>query len=115
MGTEARQITRPTNHDLQEAGQSSRLSCLAPEGASGSLPKVGGCWNSSASSLQEAVSEAVSPPVAARLLPDGPSSGDERKRPGPRTRPDLRCYVVGATGFEPVTSSVSAKPREALC
>ena len=41
------------NHDLQEAGQSSRLSCLAPEGASGSLPKVGGCWNSSASSLQE--------------------------------------------------------------
>jgi len=23
--------------------------------------------------------------------------------------------VVGATGFEPVTSSVSAKPREPLC
>jgi hypothetical protein len=26
----------------------------------------------------------------------------------------VRGYVVGATGFEPVTSSVSAKPREPL-
>jgi hypothetical protein len=29
----------------------------------------------------------------------------------PLVRPD----VVGATGFEPVTPSVSAKPREPLC
>ena len=29
--------------------------------------------------------------------------------------PLVRAYVVGATGFEPVTSSVSAKPREPLC
>ena len=27
----------------------------------------------------------------------------------------LRLGVVGATGFEPVTSSVSANPREPLC
>jgi hypothetical protein len=26
-----------------------------------------------------------------------------------------RAYVVGATGFEPVTSSVAAKPWEPLC
>ena len=43
-----------------------------------------------------------------RLLPDNPAPGDRTSRPGPRTQPDLRCYVVGATGFEPVTSSVSA-------
>jgi hypothetical protein len=30
-------------------------------------------------------------------------------------RSNLRFYLVGATGFEPVTSSVSAKPREPLC
>jgi hypothetical protein len=29
--------------------------------------------------------------------------------------PLVRAYVVGATGFEPVTPSVSAKPREPLC
>src|SRR4029453_8753593 len=28
-----------------------------------------------------------------------------------RRRPDLRCCVVGATGFEPVTSSVSGHAR----
>jgi hypothetical protein len=27
----------------------------------------------------------------------------------------VRAVWVGATGFEPVTSSVSAKPREPLC
>jgi integrase len=32
-----------------------------------------------------------------------------------RRRSELGCCVVGATGFEPVTSSVSAKPREPLC
>jgi hypothetical protein len=41
------------------------------------------------------------------LLPDNLALGDESKRPGPRTRPDLHFYLVGATGFEPVTSSVS--------
>ena len=29
--------------------------------------------------------------------------------------PLVKAYVVGATGFEPVTSSVSAKHREPLC
>jgi hypothetical protein len=32
-----------------------------------------------------------------------------------RRRSDLRFLMVGATGFEPVTPSVSAKPREPLC
>jgi hypothetical protein len=32
-----------------------------------------------------------------------------------RRRSDLPVWLVGATGFEPVTSSVSAKPREPLC
>ena len=53
----------------------------------------------------------VCPLVRSRLLPDELVSGDEHKRPGPRTRPDLRFYVVGATGFEPVTSSVSGHAR----
>jgi hypothetical protein len=34
---------------------------------------------------------------------------------GPYTGSDLRRFVVGATGLEPVTSSVSAKHREPLC
>ena len=54
-------------------------------------------------------------PVAAPLLPDELVSGNKSKRPGPETRPDLRLYLVGATGFEPVTSSVSANSEEALC
>jgi hypothetical protein len=29
--------------------------------------------------------------------------------------PLVRPYMVGATGFEPVSSSMSAKPREPLC
>jgi hypothetical protein len=51
------------------------------------------------------------PPVRSRLLPDELVSGDEHKRPGPRTRPDLRFYVVSVTGFEPVTSSVTTAYR----
>ena len=50
------------------------------------------------------------PPVRSRLLPDELASGAESKRPGLGTRPDLRFYVVGATGIEPVTPSVSANP-----
>src|SRR6266487_2896620 len=46
--------------------------------------------------------------VAARLLPEDCSASFQCKRPSPQTRPDLLLYVVGATGFEPVTSSVSA-------
>jgi hypothetical protein len=53
--------------------------------------------------------------VAARLLPDSLALGDESKRPDPETRPDLHRYLVGATGFEPVTPSVSATHREPLC
>jgi hypothetical protein len=53
--------------------------------------------------------------VAARLLPDELVSGDESKRPGLGTRPDPQFYVVGATGFEPPPSSVSANGGEALC
>jgi hypothetical protein len=53
--------------------------------------------------------------VAARLLPEDLGAGPNCSRPGANTRPDLRCYVVGATRFEPVTSSVSANGREALC
>jgi hypothetical protein len=32
-----------------------------------------------------------------------------------RRRPDLLVYLVGATGFEPVTPSVSANGGDALC
>jgi hypothetical protein len=32
-----------------------------------------------------------------------------------RRRSDLLVYLVGATGFEPVTSSVSANNGEPLC
>ena len=49
--------------------------------------------------------------VAARLLPDDLALGDESKRPGSCTRPDLLLYLVGATGFEPVTPSVSGHAR----
>jgi hypothetical protein len=49
--------------------------------------------------------------VAARLLSDDLALGDWTKRPGPRTRPELRRCVVGATGFEPVTPSVSGHAR----
>jgi hypothetical protein len=44
-----------------------------------------------------------------------PATSPRRKRPGPRTRSDLRFLVVGATGFEPVTPSVSANHQEPLC
>ncbi len=53
--------------------------------------------------------------VAARLLPEDCSASFQCKRPSPQTRPDLLLYVVGATGFEPVTSSVSAIPRLPPC
>jgi hypothetical protein len=53
--------------------------------------------------------------VAARLLPQDPAASPRRKRPGPRTRPDLRRFVVGATGFEPVTPSVSVNVGLPLC
>jgi hypothetical protein len=56
-----------------------------------------------------------SPAVAACLLPDDLAPGDRNLRPGPRTRPELGGCVVGATGFEPVTSSVSAVSGEPLC
>ena len=46
--------------------------------------------------------------VAARVLPDDLASGDRTKGLGPRTGPELLYCVVGATGFEPVTASVSA-------
>ena len=68
--------------------------------------------------VQVALADGLPPgslPVAARLLPDELVSDDEHKRPGPRTRPDLRFYVVGATGFEPVTSSVSVNAGLPLC
>src|SRR5512132_2775995 len=47
--------------------------------------------------------------VAARLLPGSLALSHESKRPDPGIRPDLRFYLVGATGFEPVTPSVSGK------
>ncbi len=53
--------------------------------------------------------------VAARLLPEDCSASFQCKRPSPQTRPDLLLYVVGATGFEPVTSSVSAIPAPPPC
>jgi hypothetical protein len=56
-----------------------------------------------------------SPAVAAYLLPEDPEPGTETKEPGLWTRPDLHLWRVGATGFEPVTSSVSAICREPLC
>src|SRR5512132_1214858 len=49
--------------------------------------------------------------VAARLLPQDSTASPRRKMPDPRTRPDLRRFVVGATGFEPVTPSVSGHAR----
>jgi hypothetical protein len=40
----------------------------------------------------------------------------EERRGEERRAPTVPPFVlVGATGFEPVTSSVSAKPREPLC
>ena len=55
----------------------------------------------------------------ARLFPNhAPRWGREARRSGevgPCTGSDLRFLVVGATGFEPVTSSVSAKSTEPLC
>jgi hypothetical protein len=47
-------------------------------------------------------------------------TGVRRLRPGTKKAPDPHlCWsgggVVGATGFEPVTSSVSAMTGEALC
>src|SRR5512132_1650825 len=53
--------------------------------------------------------------IAAPMLPDDLEPGDESRRPGPRTRSHLRRYLVGATGFEPVTPSVSANSGEPLC
>jgi hypothetical protein len=75
----------------------------------------GGRWNPLCIVVLADGLPAGSFPVAAPLLPDELVSGNESKKPGPETRPDLRLYVVGATGFEPVTSSVSAKSREPLC
>ena len=50
-------------------------------------------------------------PSVAQAIP-----GTRRAPPmGLRRRSDLDCYLVGATGFEPVTPSVSAKHREPLC
>jgi hypothetical protein len=43
------------------------------------------------------------------LLPGSLALGHESKRPDLGIRPDLRFYLVGATGFEPVTPSVSGK------
>ncbi len=46
-----------------------------------------------------------------QILPG--ASPNEKRAPSPRneTRSDLLVYLVGDTGFEPVTSSVSSKDR----
>jgi hypothetical protein len=75
----------------------------------------GGRWNPLCIVVLADGLPAGSFPVAAPLLPDELVSGNESKKPGPETRPDLRLYLVGATGFEPVTPPVSANNGEALC
>ena len=75
----------------------------------------GGRWNPLCIVVLADGLPAGSFPVAAPLLPDELVSGNESKKPGPETRPDLRLYVVGATGFEPVTSSVSVNAGLPLC
>jgi integrase len=52
------------------------------------------------------------------VAPAWPQPGPGTTRAPPmvlRRRPDLHLYLVGATGFEPVTPSVSANHREPLC
>jgi hypothetical protein len=54
----------------------------------------------------------------ADLFPNGKvlsSPLDHTDAQGPAAFPLVRGLMVGATGFEPVTSSVSAKSREPLC
>jgi hypothetical protein len=49
------------------------------------------------------------------LLPGSLALGHESKRPDPGIRPDLRLDVVGATGFEPVTPTVSVNAGLPSC
>ena len=72
----------------------------------------GTAWSSPASSVVRL------PGRGGGVAPAWPQAalGTTRAPPGMlRRRSDLRCCVVGATGFEPVTSSVSANSGEALC
>ncbi len=85
------------------------------DGPPGIIARRGVVATAACSSWLASPAGAGAPAVAARLLPEDPEPGTESKQPGPWTRPDQRRCVVGATGFEPVASSVSAKCKEPLC
>jgi hypothetical protein len=54
-------------------------------------------------------------PAVAPAWPQAPPGTTRASPMMLRRRSNLRFYVVGATGFEPVTSSVSANSGEPLC
>jgi hypothetical protein len=110
QGTERLRIAAIRSSDLQPTEGSAlrplRARARHPERAANQRKY----WSESRSPSQSSNSADRFPNGKVLSSPLRPCQGK-----GPVVFPLVSVLLVGATGFEPVTSSVSAKPREPLC